>query len=332
MTEIYTVDELVKLDDSLRNTYAPALLKTVQIGALCNNAVRNSEGSYVGQSTDVALMNVLDTLQIPSSKAVRTNDVFLDALFLDLMPFFQDFTMLGERPFNSELKTMAVSGKHTSESHEMYYVKGALEVILPRCRWHYISADVTPELDALTRSLIVSKAEAVSSRGLRVVGMAYGLGSVSMLEAEGTIGEQNLVFAGFQAMMDPPRKGISDSIASLHSGRIKVIMITGDAVETALAVARQLGILVQGKSVLGSYANGNSAGKGSFNSVGCLTGKEMDEMDDQMLCQRVGGITVFARTTPRHKMRIVSAFQSRGAVVAMTGDGGKFSPLVITIR
>ena len=329
MTEIYTVDELVKLGGPMQNTYTPALLKTVQIGALCNNAVRNSEGTYVGQSTDVALMNVLDTLQVPSSKAVRTNEICSIHFCLNLLPSFQDFTVLGERPFNSELKTMAVSGKHSSESQEIYYVKGALEVVLPRCSWHYISADVTPQLDPLTRSLIVSKAAAVSSRGLRVVAMAYGRGSVSSSEAEGAIGEQNLVFAGFQAMMDPPRPGVSDAIASLRSGGVKVIMITGDAVETALAIARQLGLLIQGKSALGSYANGDSTGKSTLSSVGCLTGKEIDEMDDQMLCQRVGGITVFARTTPRHKMRIVSALQSQGAVVAMTGDGGKFLMSII---
>src|SRR5260370_31722335 len=128
------------------------------------------------------------------------------------------------------------------------------------------------------------------------------------------------------------REGIWDSIGAFNCGRVKVIMITGDAVETARAIARQLGLLVQGKSTLGSYANGNSTGKGTLSSVGCLTGKEMDEMDDQMLCQRVGGITVFARTTPRHKMRIVSAFQSRGAFVAMTGDWGKFSPSMIIIK
>ncbi|KAF8342682.1 calcium-transporting P [Cantharellus anzutake] len=275
VTEIYTIDELVKLDAPVIPAYTPALLKTVQIGALCNSAIRNSEGVYVGQSTDVALMNVLDTLQVPSSKV--------------------DFSVSAERPFNSELKSMAVSGKHASESQEKYYIKGALEAILPRCKWHYISSDVTPELDTLTRSLIVSKAESVSSRGLRVIVMAYGKGS-------------NLVFAGFQAMMDPPRREVSDSIASLRMGGVQVIMITGDAVETALAIARQLGLL------------------GTMSFVGCLTGKEMDEMDDRMLRERVAGITVFARTTPRHKMRIVSAFQSRGAVVAMTGDGVNDAP------
>src|SRR5260370_13603833 len=118
------------------------------------------------------------------------------------------------------------------------------------------------------------------------------------------------------------REGIWDSIGAFNCGRVKVIMITGDAVETARAIARQLGLLVQGKSTLGSYANGNSTVKGTLSSVGCLTGKEMDEMDDQMLCQRVGGITVFARMVPTHKMPLGSAFQCRSAVVAMSGCGG----------
>lgn len=229
---------------------------------------------------------------------------------------------------------MAVSGTHVSDAREIFYIKGALEAILPRCGTYYISDESIPPLDTATRLLISSKAETASSHGLRVVAMAYGFGSVSSLEKNGIESaatsppQQNLVYVGFQAMMDPPRRGVSDAVSSLHSGGIQVIMITGDAVETALAIARQLGLLVHTKSA--SYANGydiellerRNTGHGDARA-GCLTGKEIDLMDDRMLIERVRGVTVFARTTPRHKMRIVSALQSRGAIVAMTGDGGE---------
>lgn len=164
--------------------------------------------------------------------------------------------------------------------------------------------------------------------------MAYGFGSVKTLEADsepsfnGRAGspnpQANLIFTGFQAMMDPPRKGVADAIESLQSGGVQVVMITGDAVETAMAIGRQLGLLVPagGANHLHAPANGNGNHKSGV-ARGCMTGKELDAMDDRMLRERVMGISVFARTTPKHKMRIVGALQSRGAVVGMTGDGGE---------
>lgn len=116
----------------------------------------------------------------------------------------------------------------------------------------------------------------------------------------------SLVFTGLQGMMDPPRPGVDSAIAQLHAGGIQVVMITGDAALTALAIARQLGIKV------------NSG------ASGCLTGKDIDLLSQRQLVERIEGVTVFARTTPRHKMAIIEAFQTRGAVVAMTGDGGSF--------
>lgn len=235
---------------------------------------------------------------------------------------------------------MAVSGTHNSDSRQIYYIKGAIEAILPRCKAYYVSDESTPSLDALTRSLIVSKSEAVASRGLRVVAMAYGFGTVKTLEADSEPSfngrasspnpQANLIFTGFQAMMDPPRKGVADAIESLQSGGVQVVMITGDAVETAMAIGRQLGLLVPagGASHLNTPTTGNGnhssfSGAKSGAARGCMTGKELDAMDDRMLRERVMGISVFARTTPKHKMRIVGALQSRGAVVGMTGDGGK---------
>ncbi|PIL33698.1 transporter [Ganoderma sinense ZZ0214-1] len=311
VTELYTVDETISLDPSSTTPpnvhVTPALRKTLTIGSVCNNAIRNEEGQYVGQSTDVALLNVLGLFSMVDQRA--------------------EFTRSSELPFSSERKYMAVSGTHgaasvNSQPREMYYIKGSIDAILDRCKFYYVSDESTPALDAGTRNVILSKAQTTAARGLRVIALAYGYGPVESTPASsapssraGTPSTQpdrektNLVFAGFQAMLDPPRKGVADAIGLLQSGGVQVVMITGDAEETALSIARSLGLRV-----------------GSGGRSGCLTGQAIDRMSRQQLREVVGGVSVFARTTPKHKMAIVEAFQSRGAVVAMTGDGVNDAP------
>lgn len=242
---------------------------------------------------------------------------------------------------------MAVSGVHedvggpglqvNGASREMYYIKGSIEAILDRCKFYYVNEDSTPALDSNTKSVIMTRANATAARGLRVIAVAYGHGTAAVASAvptpQGsrassparlngdhsssttTIEKSNLVFVGFQAMLDPPRKGVADSIALLQAGGVQVVMITGDAEPTALSIAQKLGLRV---GRLGGVGGGVS-------SAHCLTGSAIDQMTKGQLKERVGGVSVFARTTPKHKMAIVEAFQARGAVVAMTGDGGESS-------
>lgn len=236
---------------------------------------------------------------------------------------------------------MAVSGTHTAAGHtilgasqlnnatrEVYYIKGSIDALLSRCKFYYVSEDSTPALDASMRSSIAGKAQAAAARGLRVLAMAYGYGSVEPSAHNSSVPSRtsspspnvqsgsnghgfaerekaHLVFAGFAAMLDPPRKGVKDSVALLQSGGVQVVMITGDAEETALSVARSLGL------------------RGATGAGACLTGAALDRMTAAQLSERVGNVSVFARTSPKHKMAIVGAFQARGAVVAMTGDGGE---------
>ncbi|KIJ51258.1 hypothetical protein M422DRAFT_244442 [Sphaerobolus stellatus SS14] len=290
VTEAYTVDELIKLDSqTFTDTYiSPALRKTIEIGCLCNNAFRNQEGVHVGQSTDVALLNVLPIFGMSDIREM--------------------FKRTAESPFNSEQKLMAVSGQHAGpDDREVYYIKGSIDAVLARCKFYYVSDSSTPGLDARTRSLVVTQAEKVAARGLRVLAMAYGFGSADA-QAQQPPEKANLVFAGFQAMLDPPRKGVAAAIDSLQRGGVQVVMITGDAEHTAMFIARDLGMRL---------------GAGSSS---CLTGAQLDQMNPRELMERVGNVSVFARTTPRHKMAIVKAFQSRGKVVAMTGDGVNDAP------
>jgi Ca2+-transporting ATPase len=267
---------------------------------------------------------------------------------------------------------MAVSGVHEDSANpnsnssylrnpnpkEMYYIKGSIEAILPRCKFYFVNDESTPALDGNTRNVILTRANTTAARGLRVIAMAYGFGSAAAttpplriagsrtaspafgasingttetsLSTTAAIGDKtNLVFVGFQAMLDPPRKGVADSIGLLQAGGVHVVMITGDAEATALSIAQKLGMRVG--RVGGSHESGRRE-QGSpedqehrqISNVHCLTGKAIDGMTKAQLKERVGNVTVFARTTPKHKMAIVEAFQARGKVVAMTGDGGTF--------
>lgn len=322
VTEMYVVDENIHVDDP-RSTISTAVRKLLEIGSLCNNSSmsKDGEGKYVGQSTDVALINVLSSFNIPDQR--------------------QSFTRLSEKPFNSEQKYMAVSGIHSYHTtiysgspSEIYYIKGSIDAILDRCKYYFITDGSTPTLDAGTRSVILNNAQATASRGLRVIAMAYGYGSIDSPRQDSAQplhrttqsvpmsripvpdeDKTNLVFVGFQAMFDPPRKGVADAIGLLQNGGVQVVMITGDAEQTALAIAQKLGLRVgpvhAHDSQLRKY---------------CLTGKDLDQMSKSQLIERVGSVSVFARTTPRHKMAIVEAFQARGAVVAMTGDGVNDAP------
>ncbi|EIN06438.1 Ca-transporting ATPase [Punctularia strigosozonata HHB-11173 SS5] len=329
VVELYAVDEVVTIDPHSAMPQAkrlsPAMTRTLEIGSLCNNATLNEEGHYVGQATDVALLNVLSQFGLSDQR--------------------QAFTRATEQPFSSEKKFMAVSGFHTSSSttpagssRETYYIKGSIDSILDRCKTYYVSDDSTPHLDSNTRKVIMDKAQATASRGLRVLAMASGHGpaadftdlkssapSAPASRAASPFAEKSgLTFVGFQAMLDPPRKGVADSIGLLQSGGVQVVMITGDSEQTALAIARDLGLRVAGGHRSGTqYPPGASAtGLGG----GCITGQAIDRMTKAQLREVVGGVSVFARTTPRHKMAIVEAFQSRGAVVAMTGDGVNDAP------
>lgn len=235
---------------------------------------------------------------------------------------------------------MVVSGKIASspDAQELLYLKGSIESVLDRCRFYYLSDNSTPALDATIRSAILSKANDIASKGLRVVAMAYGFGSAESItpssqpspSSSGTLAEGDLVFAGFQAMLDPPRRGVADAIASLQMAGIQIVMITGDAEQTALSIARDLGLRMNNSIIHPPSSSSSSSSLTHSSSLSmshhsaCLTGKQLDLMSERQLQERVGSVAVFARVTPRHKMRIVKAFQSRGAVVGMTGDGGEY--------
>ncbi|TIB03125.1 hypothetical protein E3P96_01968 [Wallemia ichthyophaga] len=296
VTKAFTVpDGPISIDGKL-DKISPALERTLLIGNICNNARKDEHGKNVGQPTDVALVDVIE--------GQGTNDKRTS------------FVRRHEQAFSSESKVQLVTGTLASDAEgkpqECNYLKGALERVLERCD-SYLTASGhhTVRLDDSTRQLILSRGNECGDKGLRNIGMAY---RISSNISDFTSG---FIFTGFQGMKDPPRPGVAASIASLQRAGVHVVMITGDAERTALAIARELGLCVRPASPSTNSRRDTSE---------CLTGLELDNMSERELMERINSVSVFARTSPKHKMRIIGVLQKLEKVVAMTGDGVNDAP------
>jgi Ca2+-transporting ATPase len=303
-----------RLVQSEGNTAASAAVLSSTLGDDNSNA----KSRWTGQPTDVALLDLLDAFGEDDVRGRIGTRKF-------------------ETPFSSERKWMGVviQGADSGGS-DVAYIKGALEMVLKRCDTYLTSDGREIILDQNKRQEAIAAAEAMAQDGLRVLGFASGqtrenkfLGgskvrsgrstpaSASSMLSPGQPSSQNdeevyqgLAFAGLVGMSDPPRKGVDRSIRRLMAGGVKVIMITGDAETTAVAIGKKLGMPVNNSS-LGSSV---------------LRGDQLDHMSDDDLQQAIATTTIFARTSPEHKLKIVRALQARGDVVAMTGDGVNDAP------
>lgn len=182
------------------------------------------------------------------------------------------------------------------------FVKGAPERIVSMCD-RMLTVDGTEPMD--TQS-VIDAARDMAARGLRVLGMAYTEGRPEDEAPERMDGLGGLVFAGLQGMQDPPRDGVMEAIAGCRRSGIRVMMITGDHVDTARSIAAELGLRTEEHNV--------------------LTGAELEQLDDDTLKQRAREVSVYARVSPDQKLRIVKSLQEDGEVVAVTGDGVNDAP------
>ncbi|KAK4693310.1 hypothetical protein P7C71_g4067, partial [Lecanoromycetidae sp. Uapishka_2] len=276
-----------------------------------------AKSRWVGQPTDIAILDLLDVF---GQDDVREN----------MGP------RRAETPFSSERKWMGVVmggnlGTDSGGGNEVSYIKGGLEQILQRCDTYLSREGREIILDEPKRQLAIAAAERMAEDGLRVLGFASGSNKEAMRlgKAPSRSGTprpginrtttrqgneeayQGLAFAGIIGMTDPPRKDVDKSIRRLMTGGVKVIMITGDAPTTALSIAKKLGMPL-------------SSSRAGYRPV--LTGDELDRMSEDELAHVMQGTSIFARTSPDHKLKIVSALQSRGDIVAMTGDGVNDAP------
>ena len=200
----------------------------------------------------------------------------------------------GELPFDSERKLMTTVHQRPGGGFRVM-VKGAPDVLAGRCR-----------LDGAARRRLQAKNEDMAGRALRVLGMAYKDLEFLPPELEARTLEQGLTFAGLAGMIDPPRQEVREAVRQCYAAGIRPVMITGDHKITAVAIARELDI----------FRPGDTA----------LTGEDLDFMPQELLEQDIERFSVYARVSPEHKMRIVRAWQSRGRVTAMTGDGVNDAP------
>ena len=205
------------------------------------------------------------------------------------------YPRVGEIPFTSESRCMTTM--HHGPEGPIAYSKGAPEVIAAHC--DRIAIGGAQQISDQHRAQISAAAEAMATSALRVLAVAYKP-DATLADAE-----QAMIFLGLVGMIDPPRTEVARAVATCVEAGIKPVMITGDHPQTAEAIARELGILRGGRVV---------------------TGAELDRMSDDELAGTVADIDVYARVSPAHKLRVVTAWQVRGHVVAMTGDGVNDAP------
>lgn len=267
-----------------------SIRRMLEIGCICNNA-DVIDGKLSGQPTEGALI-------VAASK-------------LSLYNVRQRYIRLEEVPFSSEQKIMAVrvaaraepSMVTTQSSDSMsdvstYYVKGAIERLLPMCATYALNDSII-NLDAAKVAQFDNESQNLGRKGLRVLAFAYGPNM------------NQLTFAGMMGIFDPPRPGVRDAILTLRSSGVDVKMLTGDSKETACTIGHRLAL--------------NESSQSTFDHLqpisNALSGEEIDRMDEYELNGLINRISIFYRVGPSHKLRIVKALQRNGFIVAMTGDG-----------
>ncbi len=208
----------------------------------------------------------------------------------------------GEIPFSSERKGMTTI-HDMPDGQRVAYMKGSPETVLQLCK-HIYQNGREIKLSKVNRDKILSKNEEMASQALRVLGIAYKIIPEHLTKYDESL-ENDLVFVGLVGMIDPPRQEAKEAVRLCEQGGIKVVMITGDHKLTAVTVARELGIMESGFA---------------------LTGEELDRISEEEFEKVVENVSVYARVSPEHKLRIVRALKKKGHVVSMTGDGVNDAP------
>ncbi len=268
--------------------HLPSLIK---IAALCNDAILGDNQNISGEPTEVAL-----------SEFAYQNG--FNRLLKHKMP------RIGELPFASERKMMSTLHK-LADGGYLQCSKGAPEVLLNKCSHYYDQDGQIKPLDEPMRGQIQEQVAALSAKAWRVLAAAeQNFANPQQFPAmqmnDYRLWEKDLIFCGLYAMLDPIRPEAKKAIAQAKAAGIETIMITGDHQATAAAIARQLNILSDDSQI--------------------LSGRQLDLISDEELAKTIGRYKVYARVQPEHKMRIVAAWQQKGYVTAMTGDGVNDAP------
>ena len=299
-------------------TYSDNETLLLELGCMCTDCTIHTENGIQTVFGD------------PTEKAIVERAILKG---IDKVDLYKKMPRIGEIPFDSNTKMMttihklgvessnevkysnSISGQinfneiakdnMNSSQKYRYIVKGAPDILIEKCDRIYLNGKIVA-LTNIQKNKIKEQNKKMASDALRVIAIAYK--DESNRKDLFSTGTDELIFVGLVGMMDPPREGVKEAVATCKKAGIRTVMITGDHVETAKAIAIDLGIL--------NEKNGEHA----------ITGAELDKMSDDMLQKNIKNYSVFARVTPDHKVRIVKAWQKTGAVVAMTGDGVNDSP------
>ena len=251
---------------------------------LCNDSDITSEGIEIGDPTEVALINYAEKNKL-NYKEIR-----------------EKYNRLSELPFDSDRKLMSTINKIDDEV--TMFIKGAPDVVFSRCKYALDDGELVPITQEIIDEYKKSNEE-FSNKALRVLAFA-----TKNIDDENFVpsiqDESDLTLVGLMAMIDPPREEVYDAVKDAKKSGIKTVMITGDHKTTAKAIAKDIGIMIDGDLA--------------------LTGQELDALSDEKLDKDLEKISVYARVSPENKIRIVKAWQRKGKVCAMTGDGVNDAP------
>ena len=249
----------------------------MELATMCTDSkieINSGKVEVVGEPTEIALV-----------EAAYINK-------LDKNKLYQSMPRVGEIPFDSTRKMMTTIHKLENGKYRVI-TKGAPDILLHKCVGVY-------------KEKIARENEKMANKALRVIAVTYKDMDYLPNKVESSIIENNLNFVGLIGMIDPPREGVKEAVETCKKAGIKTVMITGDHIATAKAIAEKIGI----------FSKKDRA----------ITGGELEKLDQETFEKEIQNYTVFARVTPEHKVRIVKAWQKNGAVVAMTGDGVNDSP------
>ena len=261
----------------------------IDVMVLCNDSKIDPQNkdNLIGDPTETALFKYALDMGYNPQNIVKNNK------------------RVAEVPFDSDRKMMSTI--NTVQDKIIVSTKGSLDSLLKVCTSYYENGKIY-KLDDKQRQRILNFEKEMAQKALRVLSFAYKVIKEVPDEDELPNVENDLTFVGLVGMMDPPRETVKESIKTCREAGIRPIMITGDSLSTATAIAKEIGIIAEG--------------------TGVIEGKELDKLSDEQLIKEVPKYSVYARVQPEHKVRIVKAWQANNKVVAMTGDGVNDAPAI----
>lgn len=282
VVKYYSLDNVVSLEREGEDLEASDDAKQLIKSFVLSSDATAEDGKSTGDPTEIALI-------------VLGNRHGMDKRSLN-----SEFKRVGEKPFDSDRKLM--STLNVEKDYYRVHTKGAIDNILKISSSALINGKVEPLTEEI-KARILEESEILSNQALRILGVAFK-DTENVIESDEM--ESGLTVLGFVGMIDPPRLEVKDSIAAAKTAGITSIMITGDHKNTAVAIAKELGIATDLSQA--------------------LTGAEIDEMSDEEFADKINTYRVFARVSPDHKVKIVKAYKAHGNIVSMTGDGVNDAP------